>query len=156
MPKFKPKTILIRVLRGKTRQIGDAREYCSSAGIDCYRDDDDGNSMISIATMETVDDQPGTGRSIDTYMYQPAGRWIERLAMRFTIASLHPVRIAQYIEADYTNFAPYFFDKWPSSSNEVVAALCVSHRNGSTVVAGLKGLVKQTQYVPLLLRGRKK
>lgn len=153
MPKFKPKTILIRVLSGKTRQIGDAREYCSPAGIECYRDDDDGSSMISISTMETVDDQPGTGRSIDTYIYQPAGRWI--LAMRFTIASLHPVRIAQYIEADYTNFAPYFFDKWPSSSNEVVAALCVSHRN-ATVVAGLKGLVKQTQYVPLLLRGRKK
>lgn len=126
----------------------------STADIDRYRDDDDGDSMISISTMETVDDQPGTGRSIDTYVYQPAGRWIERLAVRFTIASLHPARIEQYIEADYINYGPLFSDKWLSHSNLLIFALCSTHQKGLTVLAGMKGLVKQTQYVTHFPLGR--
>lgn len=104
-------------------------------------DDDDGDSMMSILTMETIDNQPGTGRFLDTYIIQPMGRCIERLAMRFTIASLHPARIAQYIEASPPG-GPYF--GW-YTLNTAIANLSRFISNGSTIVAGMKGLVKQTQ-----------
>lgn len=153
MPKFKPKNILCRVLYGKSRKKEDAMDYLS-AGFERYllgrqslansrEEDDDGESMISISTMETIDNQPGTGRSLDTYIFQPMGRRIERLAMRLTVASLHPARIALYIETDWTDFHPYY--NHHSSINDVIAYICTSFQNGSTVVAGMKGLVKQTQ-----------
>lgn len=110
------------------------------------QEDDDADSMISISTMATIDNQPGTGRSLDTYVFQPLGRRIERLAMRLTIASLHPARIALYIETDWSDFHPYYHHHH-SSIDDVIALVCTSFPNGSTVVAGMKGLVKQTQYV---------
>ena len=72
-------------------------------------DDDDGDtrSIESFSTTATVDDNPGTGRVLDTYFFQPAGRRIERLAMRFTIRHLHPSRIEAYIagvNAYYSKF----------------------------------------------------
>lgn len=103
----------------------------------------DQSSIGSISTTATVDDLPGAGRTVDTYICQPAGKWIERLAMQFTISSLHPAWIAQYIEAEYTVFVPRFDDT--QSLNDAVAYLCDWQWNGSIIVAGMKGLVKQTQ-----------
>ena len=59
--------------------------------------DDDARSIESFSTTATVDDNPGTGRVLDTYFFQPAGRRIERLAMRFTIRYLHPWRIEAFM-----------------------------------------------------------
>lgn len=152
MPNFKPRRFLIRVLSGNSRKNEDAMDYLSVGFarflLEPYshaniREVDDGGSMISIMTMETVNNQPGTGRLIDTYIFQPMERRIERLAMRYTIASLHPARIAQYIEAEHTYFNPGFDDQ--VTLNDAIAGLCRYRRNGSTVVAGMKGLVKQTQ-----------
>lgn len=151
MPNTKPKKFLMRVLRGKSREEEDAMDYLC-AGFKRFllephshatirEDDDDGDSMISILTMETIDNQPGTGRFLDTYIYQPLGRRIERLAMRYTIASLHPARIAQYIEASPSE-GPDF--RW-YTLNTAIANLCRFESNGSTILAGMKGLVKQTQ-----------
>lgn len=155
MPKFKPKKFLIRVLGGKSRNKEDAMDYLTTGfqrfllGTHSHANirevDDDCDSMISVLTMETVDNQPGTGRFIDKYIFQPLGRRIERLAMRYTIASLHPARIAQYIEAEHTDLNPSFDNEM--TLNDAIARLCRG-RNGSTVVAGMKGLVKQTQCVP--------
>ena len=36
--------------------------------------DDDARSIESFSTTATVDDNPGTGRVLDTYFFQPAGR----------------------------------------------------------------------------------
>lgn len=110
----------------------------------------DSISVNTFSTTATGNNLPGAGRSIDSYIYQPVGRRIERLAMRFTISSLHPARIAQYIEADQTNYAPEFNDVW--SLNDIYVNLSKAYRNGSTVVAGMKGLVKQSQYVSQFLR----
>ena len=40
--------------------------------------------------MATADDLPGAGRVLDTYLYQPAGRWIEHAFM--TVAFLFHVK----------------------------------------------------------------
>lgn len=81
------------------------------------------------------------------------GRRIERLAMRFTIASIHPARIAQYIETNFTYYIISSFD-WPTL-DKATWFLCRNRDNGSTIVAGMKELVKQTQLSTLLLRGRR-
>lgn len=110
--------------------------------------DDIGDDVVSISscsTTATEDNIPGTGRSIDMHFYQPAGRWIERFAMRFTISSLHPARITQYIEADGADYEPAFLDSW--TLNVAVAWYCDMFSNGTTVIAGVKALVKQTQCV---------
>lgn len=158
MPKLKPKKILSRVLRGKSRKRKDAVDYLSSGfehyllGLDSQpsigsdNDDTDGRSITSFSTTATADNLPGTGRIIDTYIYQPVGRRIERLAMRVTISSLHPAHIAQYIEANYTYFNYMLNDMTPL--NNATAKFCIWHYNGSTIIAGMKSLVKQTQCVP--------
>lgn len=153
MPNFN--SILARVILGESRQTEAGVDYLC-AGFKRYLteppqsyqardDDDDDNSITSFSTTATADNLPGTGRTVDTYIFQPVGRRIERLAMRFTIASLHPARIAQYIETDETEYFPYSFNWY--TLNEVVADLCGYRQNGSTILAGMKGLVKQTQCV---------
>ena len=58
----------------------------------------DNCSTNSFSTMATMDNNPGTGRVLDLYFFQPAGRGIERLAMRLSIRYLHPTRILAYID----------------------------------------------------------
>lgn len=167
MPKFKLKSIISRVVLGESRRDEDYLNYlCTGSQRKLHfhaystiigrtlidndsAHDDDG---YSISTTATGDDLPGTGRIIDTHVFQPMGRQIERLAMRFTIASLHPSRIVQYIETEITLYSP-FFDELISWKKSVERACRTSyvHPNRSTIVAGMKGLVKQTQCVPQLL-----
>lgn len=113
--------------------------HCGRSGED---DDYDKSSISSFSTTATADDLPGTGRTVNTYVYQPAGRWIERLVMRCAISSLHPDRIAQYIEAENADFYPAFSNSWTlKDAIENLGQL----RNGSTMVAGIKSLVNQAQ-----------
>ena len=105
-------------------------------------DDDDASSIESFSTMATVDDNPGTGRVIDTYFFQPAGRRIERLAMRFTIRHLHPSRIEAFIAGDIR------YHSWLDNKLTLSIALRDIDRrdvSGPTVISGLKGLVRQAQ-----------
>ena len=71
-------------------------EYSSTAYIEEHSKDGDahGNATLisSCSTNATMDDIPGTGRTLDMHFYQPVGRAIERFALkvgnRFNI--LHP------------------------------------------------------------------
>ena len=119
---------------------------CAQAHITEMEDDDDGDtrSIESFSTTATVDDNPGTGRVLDTYFFQPAGRRIERLAMRFTIRHLHPSRIEAFIRESFsypTSLQPKIT---LSVELQAIDKLGVS---GQTFVAGLKGLVKQAKCV---------
>ena len=60
--------------------------------------DDDTSSIDTYSTTATADDLPGTGRALDTYFFQPAGRRVESFAMRITIRHLHPWRITDFME----------------------------------------------------------
>lgn len=44
----------------------------------------------SMSTLATVDDNPGTGRSIDKYVYQPVGRYIERRFLNLELKYFRP------------------------------------------------------------------
>ena len=117
---------------------------CAQAHITEMEDDDDGDakSIDSFSTTATVDDNPGTGRVLDTYFFQPAGRRIERLAMRFTIRHLHPSRIEAFI-AGVTEYFPFL-------GLELTLHIALREIDrfdspGPTVISGLKSLVRQAQ-----------
>ena len=111
--------------------------------------DDDASSIESFSTMATVDDNPGTGRVLDTYFFQPAGRRIERLAMRFTIRHLHPSRIEAYIAGGgiilYSMFDIKFTLSIALREIDRVHLLWPTVVFGPTVISGLKSLVRQAQ-----------
>lgn len=106
----------------------------------------DTRSTLSCSTNATADDNPGTGRLVDKFFFQPVGRSIERLAMRFTISSLNPAQILRYIESD-RSFRYFPLVHLPEPLNDAIVTL--SCQRGLTYIVGLKSLVKQTQYVPL-------
>ena len=117
---------------------------CAQAHISEMKDDDDGDtrSIESFSTTATVDDNPGTGRVLDTYFFQPAGRRIERLAMRFTIRHLHPSRIEAFIAGAFVYF--------PIMEHKLTLSIALRnidrrHFSGPTVISGLKSLVRQAQ-----------
>ena len=106
-------------------------------------EDDDNCSMITIYTMETTDDNPGAGRTVDKYFFQPIGRKIERFAMRITITSLPPWKISQYFDTTLDLYVNVVYS-FHSNIGQALAGLDELKR-GSTIIAGLKSLVKQTQ-----------
>lgn len=123
-------------------------DVCSETATASADNYDSGSSINSFSTTATANNLPGTGRAVDTYIYQPMGRRIERLAMRFSISSLHPARITEYIEMDreHTDYEPAFAES--ISLKESIASLSqyyILYPNESTILAGIKGLVKQTQ-----------
>ena len=116
----------------------------AQAHITEMEDDEDGDakSIDSFSTTATVDDNPGTGRVLDTYFFQPAGRRIERLAMRFTIRHLHPSRIEAFIAGGIVYFS------WLDFKLTLSIALRDIDRtyfSGTTIISGLKSLVRQAQ-----------
>ena len=122
----------------------------AQAHITEMEDDDDGDtrSIESFSTTATVDDNPGTGRVLDTYFFQPAGRRIERLAVRFTIRHLHPSRIEAYIagvNAYYSKFDIKFTLSIALREIDRVHLLWPTVVFGPTVISGLKSLVRQAQ-----------
>ena len=107
-------------------------------------DDDNARSIESFSTTATVDDNPGTGRVLDKYFFQPAGRRIERLAMRFMIWHLHPWRIEAFINQ---NFKGHIYIISKRTLNQALQDIDISAENGlgTTVISGLKSLVRQAQ-----------
>ena len=107
-------------------------------------DDDDGDtrSIESFSTTATVDGNPGTGRVLDTYFFQPVGRRIERLAMRFTIRHLHPSRIEAVITRGI-GYLPWLNLKFTLSFT--LQRIDVVYFSGPTAISGLKSLVRQAQ-----------
>ena len=104
-------------------------------------EDDDGCSMITVDAMETVDDNPGAGRTVDKYFFQPVGRKIERFAMRVAIAYLPPWKISRYF-----GDCPYLDSDIPYRPRIGQAlSFLGSLKGGTTIIAGLKSIVKQTQ-----------
>ena len=58
----------------------------ASHGTNAYiEDEDDASSINSCSTNATMDNIPGTGRTIDMRFYQPVGRAIEKFALKIAI-----------------------------------------------------------------------
>lgn len=148
LPEPSPFTIpsmlsIIRVPFNKRRQHSDIK-YLQFTRFENYRnrnyDDDNGSdgdtsSIESVSTNATMDNNPGTGRTIDTYLYQFFGRKIERLIFRVSIANLSLDRILHFL---WGNIVAY-----PSAPSPL-GVVIQSFRRGEEL-AGLKSLVKQSQ-----------
>lgn len=99
-------------------------------------DDDDGtNSVLTVSTNATMDNNPGTGRTIDTFLYQYLGRKLERIIFRMSMEYLSPDRILQFLMLRTVHVD--FFERPPLS--EILRTI------PNERVSGLKSLVKQSQ-----------
>lgn len=98
--------------------------------------EDDASSISSDSTLATIDDNPGTGWTVDKYFYQPVGRRIEKILFRIAMPLLSPGNILQHIQIKYYDGRLYFF-----STGNGIGYNTLS----SAYLAGLDSLVHQTQ-----------
>lgn len=101
-------------------------------------------SASSFSTNATIDDNPGPGRLIDKHIYQFLGRKMERVIFRIKVNTLPPAAIVRYIEMMFS--APFAFEYSRSLPLSRLLADLDKRRVGSTIISGLKGLIRQTQY----------
>lgn len=106
----------------------------SMADIDETVDD---TSVSSISSMATMDGNRGAGLTVDKYFYQPAGRRVEKLALRIAMPLLSSFRIFKYIDEQHFTGVLTFSD--PSF------AFNYNLQMKTVYVAGLNSLLSQTQ-----------
>ena len=110
--------------------------------------DHDSMTMHSYSTNATEDDIPGAGRTLDTYFYQPAGRWIDKFALktcvRLNICHPSPMKFLRYIRSLYpdVSFKRSDFEAW-SLGRTIQRIRDVP--DGKTIIVGLQSVVKQAQ-----------
>lgn len=98
-------------------------------------DDSDTCSTLTVSTNATMDNIPGTGRIIDTYLYQFFGRKLERFIFRVSMATLSPDRILQYL---WVGVGWMFSTEFKPLSDVIMDF-------SKDELSGFEGLVKQTQ-----------
>lgn len=106
--------------------------------------DDDTNSITSHSTNSTVDDNPGTGRLMDKFLYQALGRKLERVIFRIRIRSLPPARISGYFEEITGLGSDCIYRAHLDDLRDCVNCFHKGEHTQSAIY-GLKCLVKQTQ-----------
>lgn len=133
----------IRALLGKRSKHSDAK-YLPSTRIYYNSDHDEQqghnghdhtSSILTISTNATMDNNPGTGRTIDTHLYQFLGRKLERFIFRISMANLPPDRILQYLQTPFLIF--------PVTSSPLGDVMQTIEKGDK--IAGLKSLVKQSK-----------
>ena len=112
--------------------------YCTSAYIE---GEDDTSSINSFSTMATMDNIPGTGRTLDMCFYQPVGRAIEKfalkIAIRLNICHPSPAQILRFL--GLLDDVCFGMVKKPSDVIAVISAAQPS------AVPGILSLVRQSQ-----------
>ena len=116
----------------------------ASDGTGAYiEDEDDTSSISSFSTNATMDNIPGTGRTLDMCFYQPVGRAIERFALevaiRLNICHPSPAQILRFLGLDPTFWIWIDKDDKPS---DVIARISAVK---PTAVPGVLSLVQQSQ-----------
>ena len=105
--------------------------------------DSDTESISSVSTNATMDDIPGTGRTIDKYFYQPVGRAIERFApkitMRFNFGHPSPAQILRFLPLSPWGFIPRSRVWNPSDIINAISA------EEPLAVPGILSLVEQSR-----------
>ena len=113
--------------------------YRTSAYIE---DEDDTSSISSFSTNATMDNIPGTGRTIDMRFYQPVGRAIEKfalkIAIRLNICHPSPAQILRFFRL-YQAFLRPFDGEKPS---DVIADISADQ---PSAIPGILSLVQQSQ-----------
>ena len=106
-------------------------------------DVEDTSSISSCSTNATMDNIPGTGRTIDMRFYQPVGRAIERLALRIAI-QLHichpsPAQIVRFLRLSPNLYHWFSGREKPSDVIDAISA------EQPSAVPGILSLVEQSQ-----------
>ena len=110
-----------------------------------YTEDvDDTSSTNSFSTMATLDNIPGTGRTLDMHFYQPVGRAIEKFALKIAIRLniCHPspaliIRVLGLVPQSTVHYSAA--GKKPSDVIDVISA------ERPTAAPGILSLVEQSQ-----------
>ena len=106
-------------------------------------DEDDTSSISSCSTNATMDNIPGTGRTIDMRFYQPVGRAIEKfalkIAIRLNICHPSPAQILRFLR-----LRPHsgLWDHKAKKPSDVIARISAER---PSVVPGILSLVEQAQ-----------
>ena len=116
----------------------------ASYGISAYIEDvNDTSSISSFSTNATMDNIPGTGRTIDMHFYQPVGRAIERLALkiaiRLNVYHPSPAQILRFFQLSPWHGIWLYKIKKPS---DLIARISVEE---PSAVPGILSLVQQSQ-----------
>ena len=116
----------------------------ASHGTSAYiEDEDDTSSISSFSTNATMDNIPGTGRTIDMRFYQPVGRAIEKfalkIAIRLNICHPSPAQILRFLRLSSLRDFWFFEDK---KSSDVIADISAED---PSAVPGFLSLVHQSQ-----------
>ena len=115
----------------------------ASHGTSAYiEDEDDASSISSCSTNATMDNIPGTGRTIDMCFYQPVGRAIEKfalkIAIRLNICHPSPAQILRFLEL-FPRCGIWYEVKKPS---DVIARISAER---PSAVPGILSLIQQAQ-----------
>ena len=106
-------------------------------------DEDDTSSISSCSTNATMDNIPGTGRTIDMCFYQPVGRAIEKsalkIAIRLNICHPSPAQILCVLGLPSLHELWLFVGKKP---RDVIADISAEE---PSIVPGILSLVQQSQ-----------
>ena len=106
-------------------------------------DEDDTSSISSCSTNATMDNIPGTGRTLDMCFYQPVGRAIEKfalkIAIRLNICHPSPAQILRFFRLVPQNGFRIHEVKKPS---DVIARISAEE---PSAVPGILSLVHQSQ-----------
>ena len=115
----------------------------ASYGTSAYIEDEDGTSSISsCSTNATMDNIPGTGRTIDMCFYQPVGRAIEKfalmIAIRLNICHPSPAQILRFFRLSPNTL----WHKKVNKPSDVIAHMSTWQ---PSAVPGILSLVEQSQ-----------
>ena len=114
--------------------------HSTSANIE---DVDDTSSISSVSTNATMDNIPGTGRTLDMCFYQPVGRAIERfalkIAIRLNICHPSPAQILRFLRLRSIGV---YWDHKVKKPSDVIARISAEQ---PSVVPGILSLVEQAQ-----------
>lgn len=110
-----------------------------------FDDDSDKSSIESFSTMATMDNNPGTGRIMDTYIYQYFGRRVEKWINRMKLPYLPPETVLQHIIGMFSSNGIDMLDdlrQYPADSSvKLISGLPF----GSDIVYGLKTIVRRAK-----------
>ena len=107
------------------------------------KDEDDTSSISSFSTNATMDNIPGTGRTLDMCFYQPVGRAIEKfalkIAIRLNICHPSPAQILRFLGLS----SMYWINGVTADKPSAVIAYISADR--PSAVPGILSLVQQSQ-----------
>ena len=117
--------------------------WSASHGTNAYiEDEDDTSSISSCSTNATMDNIPGTGRTIDMCFYQPVGRAIEKfalkIAIRLNICHPSPAQILRFFRLAQGEL----WDRRVRKPSDVIADISAEE---PSAVPGILSLVAQSQ-----------